>query len=153
MDAILPAVAEITVVYRNKQKAQERQQITSSADAHRLLLSAFNPDTIALQEEFAAMYLNRANQVIGIYRVGVGGVTGVVCDPRLILAVALKTASVGLIICHNHPSGTLRPSRQDEDVTIKLKEGARFMDIKLLDHLIVAPDGVGYFSFADDGLL
>jgi DNA repair protein RadC len=153
MEAVLPAVAEIAVVYRNKQKASERAQINSSTDAHRCLLQGFNPDTIALQESFLALYLNRANQVLGLYKVGVGGITGVVCDPRLILAVALKIGAVGIILAHNHPSGTLRPSRQDEDVTTKLKEAARFMDIKMLDHLILSPDRETYFSFADDGLL
>jgi DNA repair protein RadC len=153
MKAVQPAVAEIAIVYNNRQKASERTQINSSQDAHRCILTGFNPDTISLQEEFVAMYLNRANQVLGLYKVGVGGVTGVVCDVRLILGVALKIGAVGLIAAHNHPSGTLRPSRQDEELTTKLKEAARFMDIKLYDHLIVAPDGEGYYSFADEGLL
>jgi DNA repair protein RadC len=153
METVLPAVAEITVVYVNKQSALERPTISSSTDAYRYVLKGFNKDTIALQEEFVAMFMNRANQILGIYKVGVGGVTGVVADPRLVIGVALKVAAVGIIVAHNHPSGTLRPSRQDEDLTTKLKEGCRFMDLKLLDHIIVAPDGVGFFSFADEGLL
>jgi DNA repair protein RadC len=153
MEAIQPAVAEITVVYNNRQKASERPQISTSMDAHKCLLQGFNSDTIALQEEFIALYLNRANQVLGLYKVAAGGVTGVLCDPRLILAVALKIAAVGIIVAHNHPSGTLRPSRADEEITAKLKEGARFMDIKLLDHLILAPDGIEFYSFADEGLV
>ena len=153
MEAIQPAVAEITIVYVNRQKAKERQQINSSADAHQYFLRGFNADTIAVQEEFMAIYLNRANQVLGLYKVGRGGMTGTVADPRLMIAVALKIAAVGIIVAHNHPSGSMRPSRHDEELTNKLKEGARFMDIKLLDHLILAPDGEQFFSFADEGLL
>lgn len=153
MEAVQPAVAEISIIYRNKQKAADRPQIGSSTDAYKHLLKGFNPDTIALKEEFLALYVNRGNQVLGLYKVGVGGQTGVVADPRLIITVALKIAAVGIIVAHNHPSGILRPSRQDEEVTTKLKEGAKFMDIKLLDHLIVAPNEERYFSFADEGLV
>ena len=153
MEAIQPEVAEITVAYINKQKASERLLISTSADAHSILLKAFNPDTIEIQEQFIVMYLNRANQVLGTYRCSTGGVTGTVADPRLILATALKVIAVSIILCHNHPSGTLRPSRQDEELTTKIKEGARFMDIKVLDHIIVSPCGERYFSFADEGLL
>lgn len=141
------------MIYNNRQKAAERTQISSSSDAHHCLLQGFNPNTITLQETFVALFLNRANQVLGIYRVGVGGVTGVVCDPRLILGVALKIAAVGIIVAHNHPSGMLRPSRADEEITTKLKEAAGFMDIKLLDHLILSPDLETFYSFADEGFL
>jgi DNA repair protein RadC len=153
MEAIIPAVAEVTVTYINKQTAKERKQISSSTDAYDYLLKGFNPDTIAYQEQFVALYLNRGNQVLGLYRVSTGGITGVVADPRMILATALKIAAVSVLVAHNHPSGTLRPSRQDEELTIKLKEGGKFLDIKLLDHLIVSPCGSAFFSFADEGLL
>ncbi|RYF37896.1 MAG: DNA repair protein [Chitinophagaceae bacterium] len=153
MEAVQPAVAEITVAYINKQSAKERPIISTSADAHAILLNAFNLDTIGIQEQFIVMYLNRANQVLGTYRCSVGGVTGTVADPRLILATALKVVSVSMILCHNHPSGTLRPSRQDEELTTKIKEGAKFLDIKVLDHLILSPCGERYYSFADEGLM
>lgn len=153
MEAIQPAVAEITVAYLNKQTATKRPQINTSKDAHHYLLNGFNPNTIALQEQFIVAYLNRGNQVLGLYRVAAGGITGVVADPRMILAVALKIAAVSIVVAHNHPSGILKPSRQDEDVTHKLKEGGKFLDVKLLDHLILSPCGTQYFSFADEGLL
>jgi len=146
-------VAEITLKYRNKQAPKERPIISTSSDAHRILLQAFDPDTIEIQETFVVMFLNRANQVLGTYRCSNGGVTGTVADPRLILATALKSASVSLILAHNHPSGSLKPSRQDEELTAKIQQGAKFMDIKVLDHLIISPDRTSFLSFADEGLL
>jgi DNA repair protein RadC len=97
------------------------------------------------------MYLNRANKVLGVYMMSKGGVSGTVADPRLILAVALKTAACNIVLCHNHPSGNLKPSRQDEELTSKIKEAGRYMDIKVMDHLIIGEDY--YYSFADEGML
>lgn len=153
MHPVQPAVAEITVAYINKQKHTERPVINTSAEAHRYLLNGFDPDTIAYQEAFVVIYLNRANQVLGMYRVATGGQTGVVADPRMILATALKIAALSVIVGHNHPSGNMKPSRHDEELTHKLREGGKFLDVKLLDHLIVSPCGERYFSFADEGLL
>jgi len=153
MIAIKPTVAEISVSYINKQRASERPTISSSSDAHKHLLSGFNPDTISLQEQFVVLYLNRANQVLGIYKVASGGISSLIVDPRMILSVALKIAASSIICSHNHPSGNMKPSRQDEELTQKLKEGARFLDVKILDHLIVSPCGQDYYSFGDEGLL
>jgi DNA repair protein RadC len=146
-------VSEINVVYKNKQRASDRPLITTSSDAYKVLLTGFNPDTIGIQEQFVVAYLNRSNRVLGLYRLATGGVCGVVSDPRLILGVAIKLVASSLILCHNHPSGSLKPSRADEDMTYKIKEGAKLFDIKVLDHLIVAPDGENYFSFADEGFV
>jgi DNA repair protein RadC len=99
------------------------------------------------------MYLNRANRVLGIFPTSVGGITGTVADPQLILSVALKTASTGIILEHNHPSGALKPSQSDIDLTIKIKEGGKLLDIKLLDHLILSPNEKEYYSFADEGMM
>ena len=104
-----------------------------------------------MQEEFKVLLLNSANKVTGLYEASSGGITGTVADPRLILAAALKSLSVSVILSHNHPSGSLKPSRADEELTVKIKEAAKYHDIKVFDHLIVAADG--YFSFADEGLL
>jgi DNA repair protein RadC len=153
MEASKHMATEITVAYINKVKASERMTVTNSSDAHAYALRGFDKDTISLQEEFIAIYLNRANQVLGIYKVGKGGITGVVADNRLVLAVALKVAAVSIIVAHNHPSGNLKPSKADEELTYKIREGAKFMDIKLLDHIIVEPSGEQYYSFADEGLL
>jgi DNA repair protein RadC len=102
-------------------------------------------------EVFAVVFLNQSNRIIHFEIVSSGGITGTVADPRLILKKALEEEAVSLILCHNHPSGSLKPSRADEELTIKLREAARFFDIKVLDHLIVSTDG--YFSFADEGLI
>jgi DNA repair protein RadC len=80
-----------------------------------------------------------------------GGLTGTIADPRIILKKALEENAVSIILGHNHPSGNLRPSKADEEFTLKIKEGAKYLDIKLLDHIIVSEEG--YFSFADKGLL
>lgn len=154
MTLIAPStVAEISVVYINPQPPSERPQINSSTDAYRYLRQGFTSETIQLREEFLALYMNRGNQVLGLFKVGVGSQTGVVACPRLVITVALKIAAVSIIVAHNHPSGTMRPSRQDELLTEKLREGCKFMDLRLQDHLIISPCGEQYFSFADEGLL
>src|SRR5688572_14648025 len=103
------------------------------------------------QEVFAVVFLKRANKINHFEIVSEGGITGTVADPRVILKKALEENAVSMILCHNHPSGSLKPSRADEDLTHKIKEAAKYFDIKVLDHMIVS-DG-GYFSFADEGLL
>ncbi|HQV59600.1 MAG: DNA repair protein RadC [Chitinophagaceae bacterium] len=102
-------------------------------------------------EVFAVLYLNRANKINHFEIISEGGITGTVADPRIILRKALEEDAVNLILCHNHPSGSLKPSRADEQLTTKIKEAARFLDITVLDHIIVSDDG--YYSFADEGLI
>ena len=102
-------------------------------------------------EVFAVVFLNRANKINHYEIISEGGITGTVADPRIILKKALQHEAVSLVLCHNHPSGNLKPSRQDQELTLKIKEAAQFFDIKILDHIIVSEDG--YFSFADDGIL
>ncbi|MEO5593784.1 MAG: JAB domain-containing protein, partial [Chitinophagaceae bacterium] len=80
-----------------------------------------------------------------------GGITGTVADPRIILKKALQEDAVSIVLCHNHPSGSLRPSRADEELTHKIKEAAKYFDIKVLDHIIVSNEG--FYSFADEGML
>ena len=99
------------------------------------------------------MYLNRANRVLGIYPMSSGGITGTVVDIRLILSIALTTATTSIILAHNHPSGNMKTSKTDLELTNRIKEGAKLMDIKLLDHLIISPVDREYFSFADNGLI
>lgn len=102
-------------------------------------------------EVFAVIFLNRANKVNHFQIISEGGMTGTVADPRVILKKALEEDAVSLILCHNHPSGSLKPSRADEELTQKIKEAAKYFDIKVLDHVIVSEDG--YYSFADEGIL
>lgn len=153
MEKVKYAVTELKVVYTPKRKVRDRPKISSSSDAFQYIVEGFDPNTIYIQEEFAVMYLSRSNEVVGLYRLSKGGMTSVVADIRLVLAVALRIGAVSCILAHNHPSGNLSPSQADKDLTYKIKEGAKFLDLKILDHLIVSPCGKKYFSFADDGLI
>jgi DNA repair protein RadC len=103
------------------------------------------------REVFAVIFLNQANRVNHFEVVSQGGITDTVADPRLILKKALESYAVNIILCHNHPSGNLKPSKADEDLTFKIREAARFFDIKVIDHIIVSHEG--YFSFADEGMI
>lgn len=144
-------VAELELVYKSKVKPSQRPQVSSSRDIYKLLLGLWNPDKIEMLEEFKVLFLNRANKVLGVMDIASGGITGCVADPRIILAAAVKANSVNIVMAHNHPSGSIKPSRADEQLTQKIKEAARWMDITVLDHLIIT-DGE-YYSFADEGLL
>ena len=95
--------------------------------------------------------LNRANKVIGIFAVSSGGMCGTIADPRVIFAAALKSCAISIILAHNHPSGNLRPSQSDIDLTNKLRAAGKLLDIEVLDHIILAEDS--YLSLADEGLL
>ena len=103
------------------------------------------------REMFAVAFLNQSNKINRIETISKGGITGTIADPRVILKKALEENAVSLVLCHNHPSGSLKPSRQDEEITKKIKEAAKYFDIKVLDHIIVSDSG--YFSFADEGIL
>lgn len=102
-------------------------------------------------EVFVAVYLNRSNKIHHHEVISSGGITGTVADPRIILKRALEHDATAIILCHNHPSGSLKPSKADEDLTYKIREAARYFDINILDHIIVSEEG--YYSFADEGLL
>jgi len=144
-------VAEVELVYKTTVRASERPKISSVKDCYELLKEYWNENTIEMQEEFKVLLLNRGNKVIGIYEASSGGITGTVADPRLILAAAIKSLAVSIILSHNHPSGNLKPSRADEELTQKIKMAACYHDIKLVDHIIITSEG--YYSFAEEGVL
>lgn len=135
---------------RRRQAAgfMEKTHIKSSSDIALYLQSLLRDRS---QEVFAVIFLNQANKINHFDIISEGGITGTVADPRVILKRALQYDAVSLVLCHNHPSGNLRPSRADETLTHKIKEAAAYLDIKVLDHIIVSNEG--YFSFADDGML
>jgi DNA repair protein RadC len=126
----------------------EKPVVSSSADVAIYLQTSLRDYK---HEVFAVIFLNRANKINEFRIISEGGITGTVADPRIILKRALEQDAVSIILCHNHPSGSLKPSRADEELTHKIKEAARYFDIKVLDHLIVGDDG--YYSFADEGIL
>ncbi len=103
------------------------------------------------QEVFAIVFLNSGNKITHLEIVSEGGLTGTIADPRIILKKALEHDATAIILCHNHPSGTLQPSRADEFLTQKIKQAAAYLDIQVMDHIIVSNEG--YFSFADAGIL
>jgi len=142
-------ISEIKVSYSNKALKQEK--VNCSSDSHRLLAEVWNKDTIEYQEEFNILLLNRANRVLGVYNVSKGGVSGTVADAKVIFGVALKCNSSAIVLAHNHPSGSLRPSDADIKLTKTLVEAGKLLDIQVLDHIIITASN--YFSFADEGLI
>ncbi len=133
---------------RRGEDALKITKISSSQDAFELL----QPTIGELQhEEFWIAYLNNANKVLLTAQLSKGGLTGTLVDVRVVMKQALELGAVGLILAHNHPSGTLKPSTEDKRVTEKLKLAAAALDIKVLDHLIITQKD--YFSFADEGVL
>jgi DNA repair protein RadC len=142
-------LAEIEVSYNPVVKASEMVKISCSMDAERIFRSIWS-NTINLKESFYVLYLNRANKVLGYQLISIGGISGTVVDPKCIFQVALKTNSTGLIIAHNHVSGNPEPSEVDIKITKKLKEAGELLDVALLDHLILLPEG--YTSLADEGM-
>lgn len=133
---------------RQAAAARERPVVSASADAAGYLQNLLKDYR---HEVFGVVFLNRANKINHFEVLSRGGITGTVADPRVILKKALEEDAVSLILCHNHPSGSLRPSRADEELTVKIREAARYFDIKVIDHIIVSEEG--YFSFADEGMI
>ncbi len=129
-------------------QAEEKPKIGGSADAYEILKA----DLLDIPHEaFWIILLNRANRVIKKHQISQGGVAGTVADPKLIFKVAVEELASGIILAHNHPSGNLTASQADIDLTKKLKESGKLLDIQVLDHIILA--GKKYFSFADEGLM
>ena len=151
MENTTTKVSEIEISYTPQYLAFNKPKITSSMDIYEILKELFDASALTIKEECIALFLNRNNRIIGSYKVSSGGITSTVVDIRLILSIALKSLSCGLIIAHTHPSGNLKPSKADIELTHNLREAAKLMEIKLLDHLIISVDG--YYSFADEGNL
>jgi DNA repair protein RadC len=145
-------ISEVRLVYRTKIKASDRLQVKCSKDAFDIFMESWDLDTIEHIEEFKLMLLTRSNRVLGIASISKGGINGTVTDVRIILQYAIKANASGIIICHNHPSGNLNPSESDLAITRKVKESSNVMDLQLLDHLIIIPEG-RYYSMGDESLL
>lgn len=144
-------VSEINVTYRPKFKASERPTITGSRDVYTILNQNWDMNKMELLEQFKILLLNRANKVLGIFEVSTGGMAGTIADPKLIFSTALKACASSIILAHNHPSGNLKPSQADINLTRKVKEGGCLLDIGVLDHVILSAEG--FYSFADEGLI
>ena len=133
---------------RQASSSLQKKIITSSNDIADYFMAKLKDYR---HEVFAVVFLNRANKINRFEIVSEGGITGTVADPRIILKKALEEDAVSIILCHNHPSGSLKPSRADQELTRKIKEAARYFDIKVTDHIIISESG--YYSFADQGIL
>ena len=127
-------------------------QVRSSQSAYDYISRVYDEATIGLYEEFMVLLLNRANRVLGCLKLSRGGLTGTVVDLRILYGTALKAMASGIIIAHNHPSGNLKPSDADRELTSQIKQAGKLLDITLLDHLILGTEG-DYASFADEGWL
>ena len=145
-------VNEIKVSYKGGIKSAFWTKINHSQDAADLLFENWDKDTIEVHESFKVLLLNNSNKVKGVHQISQGGITGTLVDIRILFATILKSLSVAIILAHNHPSGTLKASEADKQITKKIQSAAKFLDIKLLDHLIITPNG-NYYSFADEGIL
>lgn len=145
----LHQVSEVVLSYRSHVAPSQRPKVSSSKEAVVVFRSSWDSSRIEFQEQFKVLLLNRANKAIGICEISTGGISGTVADPKLIFAAALKACASSIILAHNHPSGNLSPSQSDIDLTRKLKEGGKLLEIQVLDHVILTVEG--YYSFADEG--
>ncbi len=141
-------VSALQLGIRRDAGKKKKQVLMKSSDVADFLQANLKYKTV---EEFWVLYLNKANKINYYEPLSRGGITGTVADPKVILKNALAHGAANLILCHNHPSGNLKPSRADEELTQKIKHAARYFDINVLDHIIVSDEG--YYSFADEGLL
>jgi len=144
-------IAEIELTYRNKVNPCERPKISCSEDIFNMLRSVWDQNKIEYIEQFYVVLLNKANRVLGVAKISEGGVSGCSVDPKRIFQCALKANASAIIIAHNHPSGQTKPSDNDIQITKKIKNAANYLEISLLDHLIVTP--YTFYSFADEGIL
>lgn len=144
-------VAEIQVAYQNPVPSSERIKIQSSQHVYDVLLAYWERETMDFKEHFVVMYLNRANEILGLHRLSSGGIAGVVVDTKHVIAIALKANASSIILAHNHPSGALRPSEADRAITRKIRAAAKLLDLQVFDHLILTRHN--YYSFADEGEL
>lgn len=142
-------ISEISVSYSNDNN--NKLKINNSRNSYDILRACWSDSTIELQEEFKILMLNRGNQVLGIYPLSKGGVSSTIVDAKLVFSVALKCNASSIILAHNHPSGNLNPSEIDKKITQKLKKASQYLDIELLDHIIITKDD--FYSFSDNGLI
>ncbi|UOB16365.1 RadC family protein [Abyssalbus ytuae] len=133
---------------RRAEEAIEKKKITSSLSVFELMQPVLGE---LPHEEFWIIYLNNSNKIIQMSQLSKGGITGTLVDVRLALKTAIEVGATSIILTHNHPSGTLKPSDADKQITKKLCTASGSLDIKVLDHLIITEKT--YFSFADEGLL
>jgi DNA repair protein RadC len=146
------AISIVAALELGKRRKQEENNSSHSIKSSKDVYEIFEPLVSDLShEEFWILLLNRSNRIIGKSKISQGGVAGTVIDTKLIMKTAIENLASSIIICHNHPSGNLNPSGSDIEITNKIKIAANCLDMKLLDHIIVADHA--YYSFLDEGKL
>ena len=140
---------KISLSFDKKVKKSELRTITGVQSCVDTLREVFKKDTFDWTEEVVMLCLNRANNVVGFYKISSGGLSSSIVDPRVIFTIALNCAASSIILSHNHPSGNTTPSVQDKDITKKIKDAGKLLDIGLLDHIILTDDS--YYSFMEEG--
>ena len=144
-------VSEVELIYKKKQSTANAKKIDTSKIAFNILFSLWDKNKIDYVEHFYALYLNRANKVIGSILLSTGGCVGTIVDVKVLIQGALLSNAQAIVIAHNHPSGSLIPSNSDLDITSRIKTACNYFEISLLDHLIIADNQ--YYSFKDEGRL
>lgn len=142
-------VSEVELTYKNNVPYNQRQKISNSQGAYEILTNLFPENTIDYRETFIVLYLNRANQVLGYSVISQGGTSSTTVDIKMIIQTALLANASCIMLAHNHPSGNLRPSSDDNRITNRIIEAARLFDITVLDHIIITNES--YYSFTDNG--
>lgn len=143
-------VSEVKLTYTNKVKSSERYAIKQSSDVYRFLVDyVYSPETILLSESFKLILLSSANKVLGYCSMFEGGTSSTIVDVKMIIQATLLSNASAIIVSHNHPSGQLEPSKEDINLTQKIKQACDVFTIRFLDHIIVTDEG--YYSFTDEG--
>ncbi len=143
-------LVEVKVSYKSKQKPKIK--IKGSKEVFAVLYPLYDKNIIEYQELFYLLLLNRTNSVLGWIKLSSGGTAGTVVDPKMVFALALQFNANSIVLSHNHPSGNIKPSEIDLELTKRIHQASQLLEIKLLDHIIITPDGA-YYSFADEGTL
>ena len=146
-----PELAELKVTYKRRLSRKRPWTLSSVVQAEDFLRTIWDEETMDLREEFVVVCLDASLTVLGWVRLHVGGLDASTVDARLVFGVALKAASSGLLVAHNHPSGKVEPSEQDKALTRRLRQGARLLGLRFVDHLIMGRGGS--YSFASMGTL
>jgi len=152
MNQNLDTLGELEVSYKYKSNLSEKPKINSSLDAYQIANKFITQDVIGMQEKLIVLYLNNCNIFIGCLNKFSGSLTSTIFDVKMIVGTGIKLMASAAIVIHNHPSGNLKPSNEDIKATEKLKAAFNYMDIKLLDHLIISPESK-FLSFSDEGIL
>ena len=142
-------VSEMELTYKNNVPYNQRQKISNSQGAYEILTNLFPENTMDYRETFIVLYLNRANQVLGYSVISQGGTSNTTVDIKMVIQTALLANASCIMLAHNHPSGNLHPSSDDNRMTNRIIDAAKLFDISVLDHLIITNES--YYSFTDNG--